>query len=138
MKKRLQGYSKSFLRLALYMQFFFFFFLHSLNICWIAEGKKILFHFPFPRSCAVFLGMNFSPFFPSSDNDDIWTFSQGQQPELEDLWGYMFWSQKILGMRKNLNTDIGCSLYCGLSRKDGLKYLVFWCWKWIKWTMVQK
>ena len=137
MKKRLQVYSKASCSLLSSWQFFFFF-LHSLNICWIAEGKKILFYFCFLRSCAVFLGMNFSPFFPSSGNDDIWTFSQGHQPELEDLWGYTFWSPKVLGMRKNLNTDIGCSQYCGLSRKDGIKYLVFWCWKLIKWTMVQK
>ena len=61
--------------------------------------------------------MNLSTFFPFSDDCNIWTFLQGQQPELEDLWGFVFWSQRFLETRRNFDTEIGYSLYCGLSRK---------------------
>lgn len=48
------------------------------------------------------------------------------KPELENLWGFVFWGQRFLGTRRNWDTDIGRSLGCGLSRKAVFKkYLIF-------------
>lgn len=91
------------LLLSLYMQFFFFFFFtfteHLLNR-W--KGENFVPFLLFPEAVLYLLEWISGLSSHLQMMKTYETSSPGQQPKLEDLWWYMFRSQRLLGKRTQI------------------------------------